>query len=437
MVGIQRLMRQHGYVAAALSVVLATLMFVPLRHYVDFAHLAWLYVCVVGLVAWLSGTGPALLAAALAFAAGTYFTPPVGAFRVSKPLDLIQLLIFFAGAAAVGTLTSQVRKRETAAIEREREATALARLASDMAQGSGIDSIVESAAACLSAQPDVRHVVIWVAEPQGLEAKGPGAGSVRTGERQAAARAFEHATTVGPDPPVGQAERLGLGGLVADQELIARGAGTFIPLVSSSATEGVLQLAAADSLSDSTLSLAVSISRLLALFIASERALESATRVQGAEEAARVKAVIVSAVSHELKTPLAAAVAGVTDLMSDDVPRDPEQVRRELSDVADDLVRLQTAIGDLLDLSRLQAEEWMPHPELYEAGEILGDVVAASSNLLRERLVFRVKARPVPEVYADFTQVARALRAVLDNAVSYSPADAPIFLGAERREERV
>ena len=62
--------------------------------------------------------------------------------------------------------------------------------------------------------------------------------------------------------------------------------------------------------------------------------------------------------------------------------------------------------------------------------------VAGASDPLRERLVFRVKARPVPEVYADFTQVARALRAVLDNAVAYSPAGSPIFLGAERRDDR-
>ena len=56
-----------------------------------------------------------------------------------------------------------------------------------------------------------------------------------------------------------------------------------------------------------------------------------------------MKSVIVSAVSHELKTPLASAMAAVTDLVSEDVAREPDDVRRTLSAVAEDLGRLQEA----------------------------------------------------------------------------------------------
>jgi two-component system sensor histidine kinase KdpD len=191
----------------------------------------------------------------------------------------------------------------------------------------------------------------------------------------------------------------------------------------------------AEGLTDRTASLAVSISQLLAVFMSHKRAVEVAARVQGAQEAARVKAVIVSAVSHELKTPLAAAIAGVTDLESEDVTRGSDDARMMLHRVTENLERLENAIADLLDLSRLQADEWMPQPELYEAGEILGDVVEAVPTELRERLVFRVSSSPAPEVYVDFAQISRALRAVLDNAVTYSPAG-PIVLGAERRDDR-
>jgi signal transduction histidine kinase len=77
----------------------------------------------------------------------------------------------------------------------------------------------------------------------------------------------------------------------------------------------------------------------------------------------------------------------------------------------------------------------MPHPEPYEAGEILGDVVSTAAPAVRDRLVFDV-GKPVPEVYADFAQLSRALRAVLDNAVAYSPASSPIFMGARVDGER-
>jgi len=430
--------REHGYVAAGLAVVCATILLAPLRFYVDFAHLAWLYLCAVGLVAWLSGTGPALLAAVLSFAAGTYFTPPVGAFWVSDPLDYIPLGVFLAGAAGVGTLTGQVRRRDTAALESEREATALARLASEMAEGRDLDSVVDSAISCLIAQRDVATVVVWMAEPgNGLVAYGssdqPGDG----GDKAVAARAFDRMISVNLSDSAREADPLGSGSLTVQNERGPEGVGTFIPLVSSSGNEGVLQVTGqAAGLSEGSSSLAVAISHLLAIFISSERAVQTAARVQGAEEAARVKSVIVSAVSHELKTPLAAAIAGVTDLVAEDVTRDSADVGRVLNAVADDLQRLQTAIADLLDLSRLQAEEWMTSPELYEAGEILGDVAASASPALRDRMVFRVSEAPAPDVYADFAQVSRALRAILDNAVVYSPPTAPIFLGAERRGDR-
>lgn len=433
---ISAILRRYSYASSALAVVGATLLFVPFRFYVGFSHLAWLYICVVGLVAWLLGTGPALLAAALAFGAGTFFTPPIGVFWVSKPLDLIQLLVFFMGAAGVGALTAQVKKRESAAIDNEREATSLARLASEMAQEQDLDSIVESAISCLAAEPDVKSVVVWTPEAEGLVARGPGASLAGSGHEVTAKRAFESVVAVNLSDSARHADRLGSGlpATAAGEE--PESLGTFIPLVSHAGNEGVLEVVGGpDGLTDRTSSIAVSISQLLAIFISHKRAIEVAARVQGAEEAARVKAVIVSAVSHELKTPLAAAIAGVTDLESEDVARDPEDARMMLHRVTENLQRLQGAIADLLDLSRLQSEEWMPHPELYEAGEILGDVVEAASPELRERLIFRVQQRPAPEVFADFVQVSRALRAVLDNAVTYSPAG-PILLGAERRDDR-
>jgi len=439
MAGAERFMREHGILIAVLAVVVATLAFLPLRPFMDFAHLAWLYLCVVGLIAWSSGTRSALLAAVLSFIAGNYvFTPPFGTFAVAQPLDLIQLVVFLVGAATVGALTGRVREREVAAKSSEREATSLARLASQMAKGRDLDSVIDSAVSCLMSVPGIETVVVWIPEPKtGLVAKGPGARLVSAADRTVATRAYDAVKAINLPAAAAVGDRLGVGWPATESDPDVRGLGAFIPLVSSSANEGVLQVVGGgERRPDGTASLSVSISQLLAVFIASMRAIETATRVKGAEEATRVKAMIVSAVSHELKTPLAAAMAGVTDLASEDVPHDRDQTRRTLQGVESDLTRLQTAISDLLDLSRLQSDEWMPHPETYEAGEILGDVAALASSETRERLEFRVDEAPSPEVFADFTQVSRALRAILDNAIVYSPGDEPIFLGAERSGER-
>ncbi len=439
MAPIGRALRQHGYVTAIVAVVLATSLFFPLRPEVDFAHLSWLYLCVVGFVAWSAGTGPAFVAAVLSFAAGNYvFTLPYGTFAVAEPLDLIQLGVFFIGAAVVGLLTGRVRERELAAVASERDATALAKLASEMAEGHDPNDVIDSAVTALMTLPDVETAVVWMPEKgHGLVAIGPGERFVASADRTAAMRSFERVKAINLQEARSESDRLGTGWPAIDSEGVSRSMGTFIPLVSSSENEGVLQIVSGTKgLDTGTSALAVSISQLLAVFISSLKAVETAARVQGAAEAARVKSVIVSAVSHELKTPLAAAMAAVTDLVSEDVAREPDEVQRTLSAVAEDLRRLQIAISDLLDLSRLQSDEWMPHPELYEAGEILGDVVSVVPKNVRDRLVYRVRQKPSPDVYADFAQVSRALRAVLDNALTYSPEMAAVFLGAERRDDR-
>jgi two-component system sensor histidine kinase KdpD len=430
--------RTYGYAISVGAVALATVLFLPLRARVDFAHLAWLYLVVVGLVAWSAGTRPALVAAVTSFVAGNYFfTPPYGTFNVGSAIDLLQLVVFLIGAASIGVLTGKVREREMAALESERVSAALARLAADMAQGRDLDAVVDTASAHLMSVPGVETVVVWLNDAEkGLVAKGQGARLVSQADRDLALRSFEHVKAINLITSAPDSDRLGSGWPAVEADQSARGFGTFIPLVAASENEGVLQLVGGiEGLSPATSALAVSISHLVAVFISSLRAVETAARVQGAEEAARVKSVIVSAVSHELKTPLAAAMAGVTDLADNDVERDPADVRRALHSVEEDLQRLQSAISDLLDLSRLQSDEWMPHPESYDAGEIFGDVVSTALPAVRERLAFDVGAS-APAVYADFVQVSRALRAVLDNAIAYSPEGMPIVMGAESRGDR-
>jgi len=435
---VSRVLRAHGYGAAVALVTLATVCFLPLRPWVDFAHLAWLYLIVVGLVAWSSGTRPALLAAALSFVAGNYFfTRPFGTLSVTQPLDLIQLVVFLVGAGVVGALTGRVRERELAAVSSEREATALARLASEMARGRDLHSIVQSAASCLMSLPDVESVIVWLDDGDaGLVAWGRDARLASSADREVARRSFDRVKAVNLTSGPPAHDRLGSGWPAVEADASVKNSGAFVPIVSPEGNEGVLQVICGSAgISADTSSLAVSISHLLAVFLSGMRAADTAARVQGAQEAARVKSLIVSAVSHELKTPLSAAVAAVTDLLDEGVTRDAAAERTALVGVVEDLERLESAIADLLDLSRLQAEEWMPHPERYEAGEIFGDVVSRLPESVRSRLRYQVE-EPTPSVFADFAQVSRALHAVLDNAVVYSPADSPILLGASSADDR-
>lgn len=432
-------LHQFGWAVAIVAVGAATLAFVPLRESLGFSHLAWFYLVMICVVAWLGGTGPAILTAVLSFFLGNFFlTPPYGTLRVGDPLDLIQLFVFLAGGVTVGFLTGRLRERELSAVRNEREATALARLAADMAAGADVDTVVGRAVSSLMRLPGVESVTVWLSnDTNELEALGPGATSAAEHDRDLAQHAMTEVKALGLPGDVHGADGLGAGWPARDMQVDDRCCGTFVPLVSAEDVEGVVQvLPDTGGLSADEASTVVSVSHLLAIFLAGRRAVSLATRMREAEEAGKVRSAILSAVSHELKTPLSSAMAAVTDLASEDVVREPSVVRDRLDDIASDLRHLEAAISNLLDLSRLQADAWLPQPDIYEAGEILADVAVATAPDVRERLAFHVVESPPPQVYADFAQLSRAMAVVLHNALTYSPPGSEILLGAERTDGR-
>ena len=73
-----------------------------------------------------------------------------------------------------------------------------------------------------------------------------------------------------------------------------------------------------------------------------------------------LKSALLSSVSHELKTPLAALTATVSNLLETDTQWDEATTRAELAAIVADVTRLNNGVGSLLDLSRLEARRLGP-----------------------------------------------------------------------------
>lgn len=132
--------------------------------------------------------------------------------------------------------------------------------------------------------------------------------------------------------------------------------------------------------------------------------------------------------SHELKTPLAALTATVSNLLESDVHWDEQDVRDELRAIVGDIARLNNSIGALLDLSRLEAHAWQPRRELYE----LSDMVIAGIDTLPAHMRERVRLdlpEESPVVDVDFVQLTRVIQSLLENALLYADKS-PVTIGA-------
>jgi two-component system sensor histidine kinase KdpD len=161
------------------------------------------------------------------------------------------------------------------------------------------------------------------------------------------------------------------------------------------------------------------VANLTATFLERHQLQDKAVALASLEEADKLKSSFIAAISHDIKTPLAAAKARVTGLLVDDVPCDDRLQREELLAVEVNLDRLDVTLGDLLDLSRLENDAWRPQLECQELGEILSTMLSHLPGPSEERV--RVTLPPAAVfVKADFRQMERAVRNVVENALKYS-----------------
>ena len=159
-------------------------------------------------------------------------------------------------------------------------------------------------------------------------------------------------------------------------------------------------------------------------------AAEAARRVV---EADRMRAVLLATLSHDLRSPLAAAKAAVSGLRSADLPLTADD-RGELLAAADEsLDQLARLAAGLLDMSRLQAGK----PSVFLRPAVLRDIVERAVDSVGPRSVTVCVPAGLPEVMADPELMERVIVNLAGNALRYSPPGTPPLLTARANGGRV
>lgn len=146
------------------------------------------------------------------------------------------------------------------------------------------------------------------------------------------------------------------------------------------------------------------------------------------------RAALLSAVSHDLRTPLAGIKAAIGSLRSTEMhwsPEDEEELKEAIEESAD---RLEALVGDLLDMSRLQAGALIAHCCPTDLGEVIPATLAGVAE--PQRTVWEIDA-DARYVHADAGLLDRVLANVTENALRYQPASDPVRVQASRVADRV
>ena len=164
-----------------------------------------------------------------------------------------------------------------------------------------------------------------------------------------------------------------------------------------------------------------------AVVIARQALAEEAAEAAALREADALKEALLSLVSHELRTPLAAIKAAASGLRQRGAVW-PEAARAEAVETIDgEADRLTTLVGNLLDLSRLEAGAWNPTKDWCDLAEIAGTSLDRLPPPDAARVQMTAHA-DLPLIRADYVQIALVLTNLLENAVKYAPGGSPISL---------
>ncbi len=163
-----------------------------------------------------------------------------------------------------------------------------------------------------------------------------------------------------------------------------------------------------------------------------QRLAEEALRATVLEHVDQQRAALLRSVSHDLRTPLAAVRAVVSDLLSG-APYDDATRSDLLGLVADEVERLDRLVANLLSLSRIEAGALRPDRHEVDVDELVGDTVSRLERLVSDRPVV-VEIEPLPEIRGDYTQLSQVLTNLLENAVRHAPEDSAIRIGGCERD---
>jgi two-component system sensor histidine kinase KdpD len=165
------------------------------------------------------------------------------------------------------------------------------------------------------------------------------------------------------------------------------------------------------------------------------RTQQLAEQARRAEELGRIdelRASLLAAVGHDLRNPLAAITAAATTLRQTDIQLDPEDQVELLETIETHAARLNDIIGNLLDMSRLQAGALSVHP----APTVLLEVLAGVVRLGEGRVELDIP-EDLPMINADAGLLERVLANLVDNANRHLPPGQKVRIAARVTGSRV
>ncbi|HEV2527548.1 MAG TPA: ATP-binding protein [Thermomicrobiales bacterium] len=452
--------RWPPYAAAVALALLVALVLLPFRGQPDPANVLLLYVAVSVVAALALGSGPALVASVAGFiVVNVVFIQPYGSLAVSARFYVLALVIYLGVALVTGQLVARLAQRTEQAMAEQRRTRLLYDLNSALIGNVTLTDILDTivgqvvgvygatrARILLPADANGQHdpaddpqlVVRAIAPPTAgagtIDRDGQSVATWAMANRRPAGRGGEGRTLRRPG---------GLSGRrFAGAVRPVPGDTLYLPIIAGDRPIGALEVCGRPGggrFRDDDERLLATFAGQAALALDRARLTEEAARAEVLSRLDELKSALLAAVSHDLRTPLAAIKASATALLDEQVNWTAVDRRDFLHAIDEETDRLALMVGNLLDLSRIEGGALRPDREWYDVDELIGDVM----RRLRSRAgadAGRLSATVEPDLppaWFDYVEIAQVLLNLGENALKYTPAGTPIRIEVRRDGERL
>ncbi len=409
----------RGYAAALAACALTALGATPLLGLLELTNIVMIFLLAVVGVGWVYGRGPAVVAAFLGVALfDFFFVPPRFTFAVSDAQYLVTFGVMLVVALAIGQLTAGLKVQAEAATRREHRMRGLYDMSRDLSAALMPEQVADIGARFLAAEFQAKATLLAADDHDRLVALPGGTTAV---DDAVAQWAFDRGEPAG----------FGTDTLAASRCLV-------LPLKAPMRVRGVLAVEPGDRriLGPDQRRLLDTCASLLAISLERIHYIDVARKSTVQIESERLRNSLLSAISHDLRTPLAALV-GLAETMVMAPPAQPALQGDLAKAIRDSALRMNAMVVNLLDMARLEAgavplrREWQP------LEEVVGSALAACAPALQGRPVRVTLADDLPLLQLDAGLFERVLVNLLENAAKYTPAGSAIEISATASPQAV